>query len=60
MDKPVPFGEGGLPLTTKKADGHGYGLQNVVALFKKNKMDYAITCQNGWFQVSAMCYPMPA
>lgn len=56
VETEIEFGDSELPLSTKQEEGHGYGLQNVVALFKKNRMDYSISCQKGWFQVSAMKY----
>lgn len=45
-----------LPISTKGIAGHGYGLQNVLELLKKNKMEYAFSCDNTWFQISALTY----
>lgn len=42
------------PKTTQKESGHGMGLLNVIEIAKKYNANYAIQCEQNWFQVTVL------
>lgn len=52
----LPIDVTAADLATEKvdSDGHGYGLKNVKQILTKNDFDYAVFCEAGWFQFTAM------
>lgn len=43
-----------IPTTKKNSEEHGFGLRNIKQILQKNDFDFAICCEDGWFQFTAM------
>lgn len=51
---PIDISASDLPTSKPDPDGHGFGLKNVKGILTKNDFDFAISCEAGWFQFTAI------
>lgn len=51
---PVSVSGDDIATTKENSEQHGFGLKNIKQILQKNDFDFAIRCENGWFQFTTM------